>query len=422
MVVFVLLYSIVGCAGRPPPRLASEPSRSSESFRPGQLPIIRIGLLVNQSSVSVSGTGSFKLVDQASGEVIGTSSNNEEWNFRAKGAWVNAITPAGESQGLYTGPIQVNPADREQRILMSKKEYRGIVEVMVNQQSKLTIVNVLDMETYLRGVVPPEIGQLKEKGIEALKAQAIASRTYAVSNMGRHKKLGFDLYSSVADQVYEGYNAEWRIADRAIAETRGMVAVYDGKLISAFYSSTCGGETESIQEAWGTESISYLRNVRDRSGSSEDFCNGSPVYKWREEWNWETLEAILASTLNRLDKRKSGKFSLIGIDVLKRSRSGRVKELEVRTNHGRVILRGDRIRSALRRPVRGRPLLRSTLFSLKIKKGHTRRRDTIVAEGGGWGHGIGLCQMGAISMAKQGFRHDKILRHYYRGIDLRRAY
>ena len=422
LAALVLLVAISGCAGRPHPSLPSTPSapttpsRPSETFRPGRLPLVRIGLLVNRPSVRVTGTGSFKVVDQSSGEVIGTSSRGMEWNLQSNGAWIDASTPEGDAQGLYTGPILVSPAGREGRIRISKKEYRGTVEVSVNQKGTLTVVNILDLESYLRGVVPLEIGKLKDTQIEALKTQAVAARTYAVSNLGRRKALGFDLYSTVADQVYEGFSAEWAVADRAIAETRGMVAIYEGKPIDAFYSSTCGGETESIEEGWGSRPVSYLRNVRDRDGRSGDFCRDSPVYKWSVEWNRKTLENILSSSLPGLDKRKAGELSLHGIDVRKRSRSGRVQELEIRTNHGTSTLRGDKIRSALRRPVRGRPLLRSTKFDLKI------RGDTIVAEGGGYGHGIGLCQMGAIGMAAQGYKYDKILKHYYRGVDLRRAY
>ena len=428
LAALVLLVAVSGCAGRPPPSLPStpsapsRPSTPSETFKPGRLPIIRIGILVNKPSVSVSGTGSFKVVDQSSGEVIGTSSRGKEWNLQANGAWINASTPEGDAQGLYTGPIQVSPAEREGRIWLSKKEYRGAVEVTVNKKGTLTVVNILDLETYLRGVVPLEIGKLKDTQIEALKAQAVAARTYAVSNLGRRKDLGFDLYSTVSDQVYGGYSAEWAVADRAIAETRGMLAIYGGKPIDAFYSSTCGGETESIEEAWGSSPVSYLRNISDRDGRSGDFCRASPVYKWRVEWNRKTLENILSSSLSGLDKRKAGEVSLLGIDVRKRSRSGRVQELEIRTNHGTSTLRGDKIRSALRRPVRGRPLLRSTLFSLKIEKDSSRRPGTIVAEGGGYGHGIGLCQTGAIGMAVRGYKYDKILKHYYRGIDLRRVY
>lgn len=335
--------------------------------------------------------------------------------MQTKGAWIDVVSPEGGTEGLYIGPIQVSPLTREGRLKVSGKEYRESMEVS-NKNGKLTVVNILDVENYLRGVVPPEIGKLKEDRIEALKAQAVAARTYTLSNLGRRKALGFDLYSTVSDQVYHGYSAEWAVADRAIAETRGVIATYKGKPIAAQYSSTCAGETESIKDAWGGEPVPYLRSVRDRDPGSGDFCRHSPVYTWRVEWNKETLENILATRLPGLDPRKAGEFSLRDMDIKKRSPTGRVQLLEIKSNHGTTTLRGDRIRSALRRPVRGQPMLRSTKFDLKF------RQNTVVAEGGGYGHGIGMCQMGAIGMAGQGYKYDRILKHYYRGIDLKRVY
>lgn len=378
--------------------------------------MIRIGLLVNRDSASLTGTGRFRVVDRASGEVIGTSSSGQIWKMQAKGAWIDVSAPGGGAQGLYTGPIHVNPLAREGRIRAADREYRGSMEVISNENGKLTVVNILDVENYLRGVVPPEIGKLKEDRIEALKAQAVAARTYTVSNLGRRKALGFDLYSTVADQVYRGYSAEWSVADRAISETRGVIATYRGKPIAAQYSSTCAGETESIEDAWGGKPIPYLRSVQDRDRGSGDFCSHSPVYTWRVEWNRNTLENILATKLPGLDPRKRGEFSLRDISIKSRSPTGRVQLLEIRSNHGTTTLRGTQIRSALRRPVRGQPMLRSTKFDLKF------RTNTVVAEGGGYGHGIGMCQMGAIGMAGQGYKYEGILKHYYRGIDLKRVY
>ena len=432
--VFALLLVMSGCAGRPLPSEPSArpdpstpsgrpdpsrptvPSEPSRVFQPGQLPVIRIGLLVNRDSASITGTGGFKVVDRSSGEVIGTSSPGQLWKMQAKGAWIDVSAPGGGAQGLYTGPIRVSPTAREGRIKVTDREYRGSMEVVSNKKGKLTVVNILDVENYLRGVVPPEIGKLKESGIEALKAQAVAARTYTVANLGRRKDLGFDLYGTVADQVYHGYSAEWTVADRAIAETRGMIATYGGKPIAAHYSSTCAGNTESIEDAWGGGAVPYLRGVQDRDRGSGDFCRHSPVYTWRVEWNKKTLENILATRLPGLDPRKTGEFSLRNMEIKQRSPTGRVQLLEIKSNHGTTTLRGDKIRSALRRPVRGQPMLRSTKFDLKF------RQNTVVAEGGGYGHGIGMCQMGAIGMAGQGYKYEQILKHYYRGIDLKRLY
>ena len=279
--VFALFLMVSGCAGRPLPSTPSGqpdssrplpstpsgraapsvPSEPSRVFQPGQLPVIRIGLLVNRDSASLTGTGGFKVVDRSSGEVIGTSSSGQMWKMQAKGAWIDVSAPGGGAQGLYTGPIQVSPTAREGRIKVTDRTYRGSMEVVSNKNGKLTVVNILDLENYLRGVVPPEIGKLKESGIEALKAQAIAARTYTVSNLGRRKDLGFDLYGTVADQVYHGHAAEWSVADRAIAETRGMIATYGGKPIAGLYLAR-GMEKEYLGEHPGDEAA--------RPGPSQD--------------------------------------------------------------------------------------------------------------------------------------------------------
>jgi stage II sporulation protein D len=279
----------------------------------------------------------------------------------------------------------------------------------------------VDVENYLRGVVPVEIGRLKALQINAMKAQAVAARTYALANLGRRASNGFDVLATVEDQVYKGYTVENRLTDRAIAETHGVIATYKGRIIKTFYSSTCGGRTESVHDAWESPSLPYLKSVRDR-GHGGVFCASSPVFRWKIQWNRATLEGILGATLPKKYRRITGGIDLLDLRIRKRSGSGRVKVLEIKTRRGVVRVKKDRIRSVLRRPERGRPPLRSTLFSLKIHRDRRGRPRTIIASGGGYGHGIGLCQFGAIGMANQGYRFDQILRHYYRGVKIQRVY
>ena len=144
-------------------------------------------------------------------------------------------------------------------------------------------------------------------------------------------------------------------------------------------------------------------------------------YRWTVEWDRSTLERILTTTLPSRSRRVNGPVEVRDIRIRKRSKSGRVKELEIKTQQGNFRVKGDEVRSVLRRPGQGSPL-RSTLFSLKVDKDRRGRPRRVVASGGGFGHGIGLCQYGAIGMASRGYRFDQILRHYYRGIDLRRLY
>ena len=173
----------------------------------------------------------------------------------------------------------------------------------------------------------------------------------------------------------------------------------------------------------GVATGSYLMQDLVQEGQENYLLYRKMFSKWESTRDkWKSLEDILSLSLKNSKKNKSGEFSLVGMEVVKRSSSGRVKELEIRSNFGKVILRGDEIRSVLRRPVPGNPPLRSTLFKLKIKQGPSRKQDIIIATGAGYGHGIGLCQMGAIGMSTKGYQYDKILKHYYRDIDIYRAY
>ncbi|MCA1594447.1 MAG: SpoIID/LytB domain-containing protein [Acidobacteria bacterium] len=156
------------------------------------------------------------------------------------------ITFASDDEALH--PVRFN-----------EKSYRGRLEVFPNTHGALTVVNVLGLEDYVRGVVPNELSPGGFPAIEALKAQAVAARTYAVSHTGQFSAEGFDLVPTTRSQVYGGLSTEHPLTDRAVAETRGIVATYDGQPINALYTSTCGGRTEDAENIFGGEAVPYLR-------------------------------------------------------------------------------------------------------------------------------------------------------------------
>jgi stage II sporulation protein D len=158
------------------------------------------------------------------------------------------------------GPITVGPADeRVDFVSFGGKAYRGRIEVFADVRGTLTVVNVVGLEDYLRGVVPKELSPGAWPELEALKAQAIAARTYAVRNAGAFRSQGFDLLPTTRSQVYGGRTAEHALTDRAVAETHGLVAIHAGRPINALYTSTCGGRTENAEEIFGGEPVPYLR-------------------------------------------------------------------------------------------------------------------------------------------------------------------
>jgi len=176
-----------------------------------------------------------------------------------KGRALYAITDRYERRALPIGGVWLKPAG-ELTSLQGKGRYRGKVEIFPNAQGRLTVVNTLALETYLRGVVPKEMGAWEFPSLEALKAQAVAARTYAVANRGKRAADGFDMGDTVADQVYGGRDGEQPLTDRAILETEGLFATYGAKPIQALFMANCGGHTTDVAHVFGGEAP-YLRAV-----------------------------------------------------------------------------------------------------------------------------------------------------------------
>jgi len=311
-------------------------------------------------------------------------------------------------------------------ISLKGKEYRGAFRVVKESGGTLTVINLVKIESYLRSVVRSEIGALSEERMEAMKAQAVASRSYTLYRMAESEDLSYDVVSGVGDQVYLGVAGERPVTDRAVAETYGIVLTHRGEPIRANFSSTCGGVTVDNDEAWpGEEPLPYLRSVRDVEGRrGTEFCEGSKYFRWREEWGLEEMASILALHYSEgvpEDGSGNEKFSgrIKSIKVTKRDSAGRARVVEVKTDEGKFEVRADKMRWALRRPDGGP--LRSTFFDLKLMKRRGEARG-LVAEGKGWGHGVGMCQWGAIGMADRGYGYEDILKHYYKDVELERLY
>ncbi len=176
-----------------------------------------------------------------------------------KGRALYAITDRYERRALPLAGIWLKPVG-ELTSLQGKGRFRGKVEIFPNAQGRLTVVNTLDLETYLRGVVPKEMGAWEFPSLEALKAQAVAARTYAVANRGKRAADGFDMGDTVADQVYGGRDGEQSLTDLAIQETEGLFATYGAKPIQALFMANCGGHTTDVSQVFGGNAP-YLRAV-----------------------------------------------------------------------------------------------------------------------------------------------------------------
>jgi stage II sporulation protein D len=305
------------------------------------------------------------------------------------------------------------------------KTWRGMLRVFDNHaRGKLTLVDELPLETYLLGVVPIEIGRLTKELIEAGRAQAIAARSYTLYYLGRRASEGFDLFGTVEDQLYGPVESERPFATQCVEDTRGRIALYEGRPIRANYCSTCGGITAEVREAWPTPFEPYLESERDRENDG-DYCAASPQYRWRERW---TAAEFLANVerfapMQGIQIPADTLGELLDVQVAARSVSGRVWRLLVRTTAGDVAIPAYSIRQVLRRGGQPGLILRSTLFKIDVRRDPaTGRAIDVLASGAGSGHGVGLCQTGALGMARAGASAERILEHYYPHAVIERRY
>jgi stage II sporulation protein D len=309
--------------------------------------------------------------------------------------------------------------------LWNGRHWRGVLRVFVNPRGTLTLAARLPLEDYLLGVVPGEIGALSEDLIEAGRAQAIAARSYTVYYLGRRVAEGFDLYGSTEDQVYGAVESERPLATKVVQSTRGMLALSNGRAIRANYCSTCGGMTADVWEAWPADPLSYLVSHRDAGRNGTDFCAASPQFRWREEWSPEEFAANIArfGSGQGVALPAGGVGDVLDVRCISRSTSGRVWRLAVTTTTGEISVPAWSLRQVLRRGGNPAAILRSNLFKIDVRRDRSNgRARAIVASGAGSGHGVGLCQTGALGMARAGSSSSEILLHYYRGVALERLY
>ena len=297
---------------------------------------------------------------------------------------------------------------------------------------RLFAVNILPLERYLGGVVANEIGTVRVADeIEAVKAQAVLARTYALTKIELPLTRLFDVYGDSRDQVFSGMDSETELSVRAVHSTAGRALSFEGKYAECYYHGTCGGSTESVSLVWNRpQSKPYLTRVRD-AGRLGDYCSQSPSYRWTETYRREDVESILQANYPPIHDSIStsslpaSKVHLLDMRILDRMPSGRVARLGIvmgnRARQWKYVLEADRIRWALRR-ADGNSILRSTLFDLDIERDRNQWITSITIRGAGNGHGIGFCQWGAIGRAKKGFLAEEILQAYFPGTVLIEAY
>jgi stage II sporulation protein D len=266
----------------------------------------------------------------------------------------------------------------------SGAQYRGNIEVWKGNKG-LYIINELPLEEYVESVVASEVGTNWD--IEALKTQAVISRTYAVYKKNQNGSSKFHLTSSVLHQVYKGNNSQIQVA-YAVRETTGEILTYDGKPIEALYHSTSGGRTENAEDVFG-KSYPYLKSV-------ESNCELSPYWIWERKIPFAEMEKVL-----NIKEIKN-------ISVISKTSTGRAKEVAIESESGSTVMKATEFRKLL-----GWSRLPSTNFTPRMNG------TGAIFEGKGYGHGVGLCQWSALQMAKDGKTYKEILSFFYPGTEIR---
>jgi stage II sporulation protein D len=399
-------------ADRPPARPPAEPtSPAAAPFAAG--PTIRIGILVGVTEVRIGGGDPVIVRPGGAGQAIAVA--------RGRSGTLRSTPSSVTLQGVgpdrvVTAPVIIEAAQPGEFVRIAGKDYRGKVEVR-RGEGGLVVIDQLSFEEYLGGVVAAELGVTDEPSFEAVKAQAVIARTYAVKNLGRNRRQGFDLLATVSDQRFDGVAGETAVAWRALAETKGQVVSYDGAPIEAFFHSTCGGRTAAGKEVFTYADRPYLRSVSDTDAGGQAWCRSSPRFQWTESWDAAALSAALRRGL-RFDAEEAG--TVRSIEVTGRSATGRATQLRVRLRGRDVTVDGSNaVRRAL--PPADLDLLRSAAFTLTTRSDGDRIAR-LELSGQGSGHGVGLCQWGAIGRARAGQGYPAILTAYYPGTRLERRW
>lgn len=323
------------------------------------------------------------------------------------------------SIGSYTGPLILRPLTNTTTIYvrLSKnnstwKTYRGYVKFSVSG-SYFKIINTVDLEEYLYGVLPSEIGAWAN--MEAQKAQAVAARTFAKKNVTRHSSEGYNLCDTEHCQVYGGKNVESYTARQAVISTKGEVMKYNGELIYTYYFSCCGGITANCSDVWGG-SYPYLVSVVDDpdevydTNDTDDYCYNDSNYYWTYTISHTNLETVLKSNINTRPTDPLSSLAENGISTVTVDVSGRVTRFSIQyinPNETKTVS-GTTFRAVV-----GNSNLKSTkLLSISYNSG----TKEYTFSGKGSGHGVGMCQAGADTMGRNGFSYKQILQHFYKGV------
>ena len=388
----LVLSATAPAMARHAPASAKSAKASVTAAQPAkQAPDLRVGLASGRASLTITPAGGKATVQTGSSKTITLAANTA-----AAIRWQDGAFLVGREK-LRSEVLVIRPAAKAGELSLDGRRYRGALELR-HKSGGLTAVNIVPVDGYLRSVVPEEMPV--DWPAEAIKAQSVAARSFALASRGRHASEGYDLCTTTHCQLYTGTTAEKSASNAAIKATRGEVLTYGGKPIEALFHTDSGGMTENSEDVWGSH-VPYLRAAKDTPAKT---------MPWTKAISRADLERKLAAKGHDIGKVRSLVLSplAIGRYAKDRTASGRVKTMTVKGTKGTATLSGTTWRSLLG--------LKSTLFDAKLAK------DMVTFTGYGSGHGLGISQWGAERMAAKGASYAEILHHYYTGTKMQQLY
>lgn len=349
-------------------------------------PMIRIAILRDIDHVQVRMNGAYEIKDPVSQKIL-----EEGMRFATYETVSGGKTLMLDEKPLGLGRVRFY-ARRDVSVYFNKKEhrYRGYIDVHLTPKGKLTVINQLDLEDYIRGVLYHEVSN--RWPMEALKAQAVAARSYAIYQMKANYMRAYDVTNDIYSQVYGGRTGERYRTNLAVTETAGEVLVYNGNILPAYFHATCAGRTENVKELWPRHEMPPLSGVECK------FCRRSPHSFWKRNLQLRDIQEKLFA--------KGYKTGLIqDIAIVSRNASDRIDKMLITDRDGKKLtIPGKDFREAV-----GPNIIRSNNYYV-VMRGYY-----VDFFGKGWGHGVGMCQWGAQGMSEQGLNYEQILEFYYPG-------
>ena len=438
-----------------PPRRIKKHSSITAAVEREKITLLRIGIGVNSAgkplrkdTVCFKCSGAFTITKKSDKSTIAGGDVDETWTIELKQGKLSIFDEEDNITGPFSDTVLIKLLEPEANTIIIQnigygkgfpwggeedREYRGEIEVSISQKYGLTVVNIINVEEYLYSVLPSEM--MISWPLEALKAQAVIARSEALYKkryVKPHTKLGYDLCDDQHCQVYKGVKNEYKKSTLAVNQTRGEVLFYKDKIAHTLYSSNAGGHTQSSRELDGWGSVHYLEGVSDAPSTTKalyspytvekwikirpDVYSNLPEFSYPAEFRWVNI--IKREDLQERINRTYKVGTITALTPLRRSKSGHVNAIRIKGTEGEIIIKREH---KIRRQISA-GFLRSNLFLIETSSNENNLPDEFTIYGGGWGHGVGMCQTGAAGMAyKKGASYKDILYHYYKDTHLKKV-